>query len=87
MMIIDLTAQMVPVGIGVVALLAVAAAAIGSSADDTTRDEMRKRAQRLGVWWDGRNTSYPSTQPARRSSRWARTPISPALLRKAAPAR
>jgi hypothetical protein len=54
MMIIDFTAQMVPVGMGVVGLLAMAIAGIGSCLDDREREESRGRAQRVGAWWAGR---------------------------------
>jgi O-methyltransferase involved in polyketide biosynthesis len=61
MTIIDFTAQMVPVWIGVVALLAMAVAGIGSCLDDREREESRGRGQRVGAWWAGRGRASKAT--------------------------
>jgi len=50
-MIIDLTAQLAPVGMGVVTLLATTLAGIGSCLDDCERREFHASAQRIGAWW------------------------------------
>jgi hypothetical protein len=51
MAVIDLTAQMVPVGMGVIALFAMTVAGIGSCLDDSEREASRGCAQRVGAWW------------------------------------
>ena len=57
MTIIDFTAQMVPIGVGLVAFLAMAAGGIAASADDREREALRAQARQLGAWWLGRGAT------------------------------
>jgi hypothetical protein len=51
MAIIDFTVQMAPVGMGLVAMLAMTVAGIGACVDGLDREVHRIFARRLGGWW------------------------------------
>lgn len=69
MMVIDFTAEMVAIGLGVVGLLALAVVGIGMDADDSEREAMRGYAERVGAWWlsqsPARTTAAAKPQAAR----------------------
>jgi hypothetical protein len=64
MMVIDFTAEMLPIGLGAVALLALTVAGIGSCTDEREREAMRVLALRVGAWWLNQSSECP-TAPAR----------------------
>ena len=56
-MIIDFSSDMVLIELVVVGLLVVAIVAIGAAADRREREAMRVLAERVGRWWANRDSS------------------------------
>ena len=85
MTIIDFTAQMAPAGAGIVALLAIAIAGIGSCLDERERVRLQASAETVGAWWFRRGAAPDRHGVAER--RRVATPRSTAPERRLIPPR